>query len=85
MGARGWFFAPAESSCAFQPAADCLCFCGFLAIGDFRGARGSEKRGGAGSMSGMGDCGSGNRAADGLTNVRSSSGGDMGEGCRDLW
>ena len=38
------------------------------------GARESEKCGGAGSISVMGGCDSGNKAAAGPTNVRSNSG-----------
>ncbi len=49
------------------------------------GARESEKRGGAGNKSGMGSWDSWNKAADGSTNVRSNSGGGMGDDCRDLW
>ncbi len=70
---------------ASQPAADCLCLGVFRVIDPFKGARESEKRGGAGSMSGMGGWESGNSVAVGSTKVRTNSEGEMEEDCRDLW
>lgn len=49
------------------------------------GAAEAEKRGGAGTMSEMGDGGSGNRVEAGSIKLRATSVEDMGADCRDLW
>lgn len=70
---------------AGQPVADCLCFWGFRVSDAFMGAAEAEKRGGAGTISEMGDGDSGNRVAAGSIKLRATSVEDMGGDCRDLW
>ena len=86
MALRGSSVRSSRSLRGGQPVADCLCFCGFRAIEPFMGARPSEKRGGAGSISDTDDGDSGKKvAAAGSTNVRTNSEGDRGEDCKALW
>ena len=74
-----------ESSCAGQPVADCLCFGGLRVSDSFMGAEGAEKRGGAGTISEMDDEESGKRVSSGSIKLRTTSAGDSGADCRDLW